>query len=146
MNEHRKRDRWAKQRREARAIAKESDKNIELTHRRGRRLNWLSTLLGAVTTVLAAIAALTVLPEDISRWVTAGYACAATVITAVTTTFNPKQSAHRSLMECNRWTDLRVEAHRFDRWLDTLDHKPFEEVKDEVEDALGVLQQHRARI
>jgi hypothetical protein len=135
-------DCWAKQRREAQAIAADSHQKITSTHIRARRLHLLSTLLGVVATVLAAIAALTASPEDISPWVTAGCAFTAALITGITTIFNPVQMAHRSLMQYVRWTRLCDDAHRFDRWLDTPRHKPFEK----VEHALGVLQQQRDRI
>ena len=135
-------DEWAKQREKAHAIADESRHEIASAQGRCRRLISLSTLLGVLATVFAAIAALTVLPDDIGRWVTAGCAFASAVTTGVTTTINPAQRAHRALMKYVGWTRLFDEAQRFDRWLDT----PEDKASGIVERKLKALEQHRGRI
>jgi hypothetical protein len=125
-------------------LLKEGYRDYQRAQARSSEFRRLATVLSVVTTILAAAAGITVLPAAISRWVTAGIAFAAAVVSGLATAFRPEQAANRAGRRALRWEELRDEVDQFLRWLSILSDTPANLRK--VEDRLLRLQRRRSAI
>lgn len=109
----------------------------ETLRRRAERLNLASTILAATATI-------TILPEDVSRWISAVIAFLAAAASGYVTTVDP---AGKALTEHGRAVDslqLRDDVRRTLRLIATLGDTP--EARAEVEKALAAHEAERNRI
>jgi hypothetical protein len=77
----------------------------------------LASRLSVATTALAAAATISVLPEGVSRWVSAGIASAATLVSGVATARKPAQKAAGERARAIRYIQLRPGIERLLRFI-----------------------------
>jgi hypothetical protein len=112
------------------------------------RCRALAMTLGVSTTFLAAAAGITVLPEGVSRWVSAMIAFLAAVISGLSTAIAPDRKARTAVALSVDWLHLRDDTHRYLRWMPTLPDGPDAKSAsvDAIEAKLGRLQERRNEI
>jgi hypothetical protein len=77
--------------------------------------------LGVSATLLAAGAGFTALPENISRWVTAGIAGLAAVVSGIMTGLDPVRESNSQRARAVTCLSLRYDVQDYLRWLNSLD-------------------------
>lgn len=79
------------------------------------RYGALATQLGIAATILAAVATLTALPDNLSNWVTAITAFTAALVSGIGTTINPQERAKAHQGRAVEWRELHNKARRLSR-------------------------------
>jgi hypothetical protein len=121
---------------------------------RAARLRRLSTALGVSATALAALAAVTVIPQDVAAWVTGISAGLAALISGLRTAFNPTERARVAEGLSLRWRrladDVDVEVRAAEDEVAALRDVPEElvanrirELRERLEDRLTPLRDRR---
>jgi hypothetical protein len=120
----------------------EAQRDYKSVSTQAKRNQFRATALGLATTFLAAAAGITVLPDGISKWVSAVIAFVAAVISGITTAFAPDRKARKAQAQAVQWLQLRDDVQRYlrrisDGQLGALDV---------IEEELARLQECRNRI
>lgn len=77
----------------------------------------LATALNIATVVLAAAAGVTVLPKDISIYVSATIAFVAAVVAGLNIVLDPEKKSVRAMLAAAQWVQLRKNIDEYMRWI-----------------------------
>lgn len=122
-------------------LLKEAQKQHDASYTRAVGQDRLATLLTLLTFVLAAAAGITILPESINRYVSAGIAFSATVTSGIMTGYDPVRRAREARGQMAEWLKYRDQVRRLLR--QARGSADNERARQRLEDELGHLQDQR---
>lgn len=91
----------------------EAQPEYERSRECAKRQQREAKVLRLLTTVLAAAAGITILPESVSRWISATIAFCAALISGIIASFAPERAARTAHLDAVDWAQFRDDVTRF---------------------------------